>query len=141
MYVADPAARAGNQTNAESIKTELGRFEIHCVDGQNKVEAGISQVSTRIAYGRLLVSRECAGLRDEADEYAAEDRPDGVFKPIKENDHRLDALRYLVMTRPWEPQLEDLQAERTLGKPKPMYEAWPPPRRPAAPLHPLGGMT
>lgn len=140
LYVIDPAARSRGQVNAESVKSELGRFGIHCVDGQNQVEAGINQVRVRIAHRRLLVSRECAGLRDEADEYAAEDRPDGEFKPIKENDHRLDALRYLCMSRPWDPILEDEAPTRLLGRPRPMFDAWPSPRRGGGRL-PLGGMT
>jgi hypothetical protein len=139
-YVIDPAARSRGQVNAESVKSELARFEIYAMDGQNQVEAGISQVRTRIAHGRLEVSSECAGLRDEADEYAAEDRPDGEFKPIKQNDHRLDALRYLCMSRPWNPVLEDEAPTRVLGKPRPLMEAWRPPRRAEA-SPPLGGMT
>lgn len=140
LYVIDPAARSRGQVNAESVKSELGRFGIHCVDGQNQVEAGINQVRVRIAHRRLLVSRECVGLRDEADEYAAEDRPDGEFKPIKEHDHRLDALRYMCMARPWDPIVEDEAPVRLLGRPRPLFDAWPPPRRGGGRL-PLGGMT
>ncbi len=117
LYVIDPASRSRAQVNAESVQSELARFEIFCLDGQNQVEAGISQVRTRIAHRRLLVSRDCVGLRDEADEYAAEDRPDGEFKPIKQNDHRLDALRYGCMARPYDPIFEERAPDRVLGRP------------------------
>lgn len=116
FYVIDPAARSRAQVNAESVQSELARFGIFCVDGQNQVEAGISQVRTRLAHDRLFVSRDCVGLRDEADEYAAEDRPDGEFRPIKQNDHRLDALRYACMARPYDPVLEAQAPARTLGR-------------------------
>jgi phage terminase large subunit-like protein len=140
LYVIDPAAKSRGQVNAESVKTALARFEIFCLDGQNAVETGVSQIRDRGKYGRLEISRDCAGLRDEADEYAAEDRPDGEFKPIKENDHRMDALRYLCMSRPWDPIVEEQAPARVLGKPRPLMEAWRPPRRAEA-SPPLGGMT
>jgi hypothetical protein len=54
-------------------------------------------------------------LRDEADEYAAEDRPDGEFKPIKQNDHLVDALRYACQARPWFPLVEQSAPARNLG--------------------------
>lgn len=115
LYVIDPAARARAQTNAESVETALAREGIYCAPGQNQVEAGIQQVRTRLQHRRLLIGKNCVGLRDEADEYAAEDRPDGEFKPIKENDHRLDALRYLCMARAWDPVMEEQSPDRTLG--------------------------
>jgi hypothetical protein len=46
---------------------------------------------------------------------AAEDRPDGEFKPIKENDHILDAMRYACMARPWFAQMESQAPQRNLG--------------------------
>jgi phage terminase large subunit-like protein len=116
LFVIDPAARARAQVNAESVETALAREGIYCAPGQNQVEAGVQQVRTRIQHGRLKVGRNCVGLRDEADEYAAEDRPDGEFKPIKENDHRLDALRYLVMARAWDPIMEEHAPNRMLGQ-------------------------
>jgi hypothetical protein len=74
-----------------------------------------------------LGSPECRGLRDEADEYAAEDRPDGEFKPIKQNDHRLDALRYLAMYRPFDHMLEIDAPSRTLGWVDGVEPEWTPP--------------
>jgi hypothetical protein len=38
-----------------------------------------------------------------------EDRPDGEFKVVKENDHRLDALRYGLMSRPWYPLAHEFE--------------------------------
>jgi phage terminase large subunit-like protein len=115
LFVIDPASRSRSQTNAQSVQSALGVLGIGCADGQNAVEAGIQQVRGRLQHRRLLISRSCVKLRDEADEYAAEDRPDGEFKPIKENDHLLDALRYACMARPWFPQIEARAVERNLG--------------------------
>lgn len=124
-YVIDPSARNRSLVNAESVEAELTRYGIYCVHGQNMIEAGVQQVRARIQAKRLLISRACFGLRDEADEYRVEQRPDGEFRPVKENDHRLDALRYALMYRPWLRGLERRNPKRMLG----MEEAWPPPTR------------
>jgi phage terminase large subunit-like protein len=115
LFVIDPASRSRSQTNAQSVQSALAVLGIGCADGQNAVEAGIQQVRGRLQHRRLLISRSCVRLRDEADEYAAEDRPDGEFKPIKENDHLLDALRYACMARPWFPLVEQSAPDRNLG--------------------------
>jgi phage terminase large subunit-like protein len=116
LFVIDPAARSRGQVNAQSVQAALAVLGIGCADGQNAVEAGIQQVRGRLQHRRLLISRSCVRLRDEADEYAAEDRPDGEFKPIKQNDHLLDALRYACMARPWFPMLEQSAPQRDLGR-------------------------
>lgn len=115
LYIIDPAARQRAQINADTVQSELMRQGIPTVPGQNDIDAGINQVRQRIAQGRLWVNPQCRGLRDEADDYALEDRPDGVVKPIKGNDHRLDAFRYGLMARPWQPFQEDDAPKRQLG--------------------------
>lgn len=123
-YWIDPAARSGNQVNAETVQSSLAALGVYAAEAQNKVEAGIDQVRQRIAWGRLKVCRNCRGLRDEADDYAEEETEDGSFKIVKANDHRVDALRYGVMTRPFSAFEEDREASRNLG--------WEPDRAPAA---------
>lgn len=100
-YVIDPASSAGNLVDGQSVMDALARRGIHCVPGLNAVEAGISEVRRRLNGGSLRISRKLISLQDEAIEYAAEDRDDGVFQPVKRNDHLLDALRYGLMYRPW----------------------------------------
>lgn len=125
-FVVDPAARQRGQVNAETVMSALMRAGFFCVEGQNDVEAGCMQLRSRMAAStpRFRCSRECVGLRDEADDYAMEDRDDGVFKVIKANDHRLDSLRYAAMFRPWDEVLEMAAPQRQLG--------WVPGRAPAA---------
>ena len=118
-FVVDPAARSRGQTNAETVMTALAKEQVYANAGQNDVEAGIGQLRTRMAHKRFLVSPECRGLRDEADEYAAEEpgenKDDSFLKPVKSNDHRLDALRYAVMERFWDPVTEQQAPLRQLG--------------------------
>jgi phage terminase large subunit-like protein len=119
LYVVDPAARARGQTNAETVQNALIQNRIPALAGQNDVETGIGQLRTRMAHGRFWVASECRGLRDEADEYAAkepdEGKDDSHLEPIKSNDHRLDALRYAVMERFWDPGFEMSKPRQALG--------------------------
>jgi hypothetical protein len=148
-YVVDPAARSRGQTNAETVMSALALERIYCNAGQNDVDAGIGQLRTRMAHGRFWVSPEktpgLLGLRDEADEYAAEEpsegKDDSQLKPVKSNDHRLDALRYACMERFWDPVMEQEAPDRTLG--------WTPDRAPDlagfraadAAVGPMGSMS
>jgi phage terminase large subunit-like protein len=106
LYVIDPAAAQRSQATGENVDGELMRRGVFASRANNNVEAGCQQVRVRLQFDRLRINPECRGLRAEADDYAAEDREDGVFKPLKGNDHRLDALRYACMARSWDPQAE-----------------------------------
>ena len=114
-YIIDPAARQRAQVNADTIQTELMRQGIITIPGQNDVEAGISQVRQRLANDMLRINPACRGLRDEADDYALEPRDDGVIKPIKGHDHRMDAMRYAIMARAWNPLREMDEPRGQLG--------------------------
>ncbi|MFE6683941.1 PBSX family phage terminase large subunit [Streptomyces sp. NPDC057729] len=64
----------------------------------NSVGDGIRSVASALAADRLRIHRSCAGLLDELpgyvwDEKAAEK---GEDKPVKLNDHSVDALRYAL---------------------------------------------
>jgi hypothetical protein len=64
------------------------------------VSPGIRAVTARIRSGRLKVLRSCRNLIAEAELYRYPDEADGAQYlkdvPIKENDHAMDALRYLI---------------------------------------------
>lgn len=102
-YVIDPSARNRSMTNAESVEGVLQRQGIFTDPGQNDVDAGIQDISTRLKQGGIYISDQLHGLFDEAIEYSWEEREDGRAVPSKKNDHRLDALRYIAMSDPWEP--------------------------------------
>jgi hypothetical protein len=122
-FVADPASRQRGQTNAETVMSALANERIYCNPGQNDVQAGIGQLRARMAHGRFWVSPErtpgLLGLRDEADEYAAkepaEGQDDSHMEVVKSHDHRLDALRYAVMERFWDPVAEGEAPLQNLG--------------------------
>jgi hypothetical protein len=117
--VVDPAAKQRAQANGMTVLAELNKEGVYPNLGQNDHELGFGQMRARMQHGRFLVSPHCRGLRDEADDYAAkepeEGRDDSHLEPIKGNDHRLDALRYAVLERFWDQQMEQDAPQRTLG--------------------------
>ena len=64
------------------------------------VSPGIRAVAARLRSGRLKVLRRCRNLIAEAELYRYPDEADGAVyrkdQPLKEHDHGMDALRYLV---------------------------------------------
>lgn len=83
--------------SAASFITELRQAGFTVRKGRNDVVDGIRRVSTALQQGKLLFSPDCRDCIREFslyrwDEKAAEDRP------IKENDHAMDDVRYFVST-------------------------------------------
>ena len=83
--------------SAASFITELRQAGLTVRKGRNDVVDGIRRVSTALQQGKLLFSPDCRDCIREFslyrwDEKAAEDRP------IKENDHAMDDVRYFVST-------------------------------------------
>lgn len=83
--------------SAASFITELRQAGFTMRKGKNDVVDGIRRVSTALQQGKLLFSPACQDCIREFslyrwDEKAAEDRP------IKENDHAMDDVRYFVNT-------------------------------------------
>lgn len=79
----------------------------------NDVLDGIRLVASLLATGRFKVSDRCARLLDELPGYRWDDKASakGIDKPIKENDHFLDALRYAIASsyNEWYPTIHAAQ--------------------------------
>lgn len=113
LYVMDPYA--GGQHNAVSgavtVKSELeqlGFFTQHpkVLDSDAIVWGGVANLHRRMGEKppSFACSSACEHTIDEAEEYRTEDREDGVFQPVKEQDHFMDAMRYAFTWRPWFPR-------------------------------------
>ncbi len=91
IYV-DPAAA--------SLKIALRQEELPVIDANNDVLLGIKITGKFIAGKNIVIHKSCTTLREHMQSYAwdpkAADR--GEDKPIKKNDHILDALRYACCT-------------------------------------------
>ncbi len=88
LYV-DPAAA--------SLKLELRARDIPVLDANNDVLFGIKLMSKFIANKNLVFRNSCKNIIEQVQGYAwdpkAADR--GEDKPIKQNDHAVDSVRYL----------------------------------------------
>lgn len=93
IWYSDPSAKA----EAEQAR----RYGLHTRAADNDVLAGISEVTARIRTGRLRVFRGLTNWLDEIAAYRWATKPgteEATDKPVKDNDHVLDATRYMVMS-------------------------------------------
>lgn len=106
-YVIDPAARNIMHQTGRSDQAEYMEHGIVTILGQNDVIAGINRVRERLQAHRLLVCANCQGLIDEFRKYRwtkeTRTEDEAKQKPVKVDDHLLDALRYVVASRPYSP--------------------------------------
>jgi hypothetical protein len=109
--VIDPASRNKSAQTGRSDQQEYADHGIFTVPGQNDVRAGINRVAERLEADKLHVAARCTELQSEFKKYRwarpaarSEDAPRD--RPVKRDDHLLDALRYGVMARPLKPQRE-----------------------------------
>jgi hypothetical protein len=79
---------------------KMRRADLRASPAVNNLNPGIRAVAARIRTGRLRVSRRCRKLIAEAELYHCPEDDETTAQrkdqPIKENDHALDALRYLI---------------------------------------------
>lgn len=104
--VIDPAAKM--------LRTTMDRRGWPVMKGNNAVLDGIRTVSGLLTLGGLKVHESCTALLDELPGYSWDEKAAerGEDKPIKADDHSLDALRYVVhsLRSVWRPMLRaDLQ--------------------------------
>lgn len=92
--VIDPASRGRSQIDGNKMITLYIQSGLQVQPANNAVEAGIMEVYTRLATGRMkIVRQKCKNLVDELRMY----RRDDNGKIIKEKDHLADTIRYLAM--------------------------------------------
>ncbi len=92
--IADPSAA--------SFIAELERRGIYVTRADNEVLDGIRRVSNLLAKRKIKIRDTCACLLDEMGTYIWDEKAaaHGVERPVKENDHSQDALRYRVNALP-----------------------------------------
>lgn len=114
-YVIDPSARNRSLTNAEAVEGAYARAGIWTVHGQADVEVGVLETKRRLQTDGIVISEDCQRLLWEIPRYRMDDKADGRFAVVKENDHELDALRYALMSRPWFVDLPTSRKSRSRG--------------------------
>jgi phage terminase large subunit-like protein len=115
MYLIDPAAANRSVQTGRSDQDLFRDYGIVTIAGQNDVRAGIGRMNTMLAYNKddedsvpqLQISDRCTALIAEVKRYRWKEPPrtgeETREAPIKADDHALDALRYVVMARPYAP--------------------------------------
>jgi hypothetical protein len=90
----DPAARGRSQHDGKKLIDSYNNLGLELSLAKNAVEAGLFEVFTRLTTGRLKVFKSMKSFLGEYRIY----RRDEDGKIVKENDHLMDAMRYLAMT-------------------------------------------
>lgn len=92
--VVDPAARGRSQHDGHDLMQMYLTLGLNLTAADNSVEAGIYEVWTRLSTGRLRVFKTLANWLSEYRIYRRNEKG----QIVKENDHLMDATRYLVMS-------------------------------------------
>lgn len=90
--VIDPASRGRSQVDGQKLKTNYKDLGLTLFDAKNEFESGILNVTQRLVASKIKVFRTLVNFQKEYLLY----RRDKNGKVIKEDDHLLDCLRYIV---------------------------------------------
>lgn len=91
--------------SAASFRAELASRGIITVNADNDVLDGIRLMATVIGLGYLRVNRKCKRFAQEIVTYSWDSKAAerGEEKPVKQADHAMDSIRYLIkrIIKPW----------------------------------------
>lgn len=107
--------------SAASFKAEIQKRGLdHIYEAVNEVNDGIRFFSKLLHQGTIKICRKCTHVIGEMQSYVWDPRSlkTGVDKPLKENDHSLDAIRYALFSHFPDGQLGSVRTARDLE------EAW-----------------
>lgn len=106
-YVIDPSARNRVSQTGRSDQMVYADHGVVAIAGQANPDHGINMIRERLQDASLKLWDTCEGLKREFRMYRWKNPPrtgeDGKPRPFKKNDHRLDALRYVISARPYLP--------------------------------------
>jgi hypothetical protein len=110
--VIDPAARGRTQTDGAVLLDIYRELGLDLMKADNAVEAGIYTVWERLASGKLKTFRSCRNLIAERRLY----RRDEKGRVVKQNDHLMDAERYLCVSGLARATVKPVDDEPTRGQ-------------------------
>ncbi|MDH4183347.1 MAG: terminase large subunit [Nitrospinota bacterium] len=109
--VIDPAARGRAQTDGERLIDHYRGEGLKLEPAKNAVEAGIHMVLDRINQGRLKIFKTLSQTLREMKQYHRDEKG----RVVKENDHLMDCLRYLILNLDQAKTKPEKQARRVAG--------------------------
>jgi|694.fasta_scaffold02351_2 phage terminase large subunit-like protein len=92
--VIDPASRGRTQIDGQQLFNRYKGLGLDITVANNAVETGLYDVWQRMSSGRLKVFRSCVNWVNEFRLYRRDDKG----RVVKENDHLMDATRYMVVS-------------------------------------------
>ena len=110
MYEHHAAKNKTDPINGKSVQALYQEYGMYFQPANNAIEAGVLKVNSYIERGKLKIHDTCPNLIRELQNYKypeqSTDNTDKNLKenPIKANDHAADALRYLLMRLPDDPE-------------------------------------
>lgn len=86
--------------SAASFRLELQRRGIHVVNADNDVLSGLTFMTSEMRKGNIFVMPKCKNLIREIESYVWDPKSSerGDDKPMKKDDHCIDAARYVCFT-------------------------------------------
>lgn len=136
---ADPAGFAKNQQGMRknqsmvwALADEYFDYDFPIVRANNEVIAGINFVRQLFREGKIHIHPRCTKLIDEIQQYQWKDQPVtqiGVHSEPEEvrkiNDHLVDALRYMLYSKPTAPEEEEAKRPTLLPAQFPQVNFYP----------------
>jgi hypothetical protein len=109
QIVADPSGAKRSGTTKRSYFDHYAEYGLWFQAGNNNIEAGIAKVFTYLALGKLQIMSHCINTIKEGRNYKyreseLEQNKNRGEKPMDANNHAMDALRYLIMELPDNPE-------------------------------------
>ena len=108
QIIADPAGDKRGGTTMRSYFNHYAEYGLWFKPGNNQIEAGIMKVYTYFSLKRLKVMSNCVNVIKEGRAYkykesSIDQTKNRGEKPIDANNHAMDALRYMIMELPDDP--------------------------------------
>ena len=108
QVIADPAGEKRGGTTMRSYFNHYAEYGLWFKPGNNQIEAGIMKVYTYLSLKRLKIMSNCVNVIAEGRAYKYKEDSIDVTrnrgeKPIDAFNHAMDALRYMIMELPDDP--------------------------------------
>lgn len=129
----DPSSRNRNLVTGEGVQAAYMRCGINGLEGVADRQAGVFEIKRRMQATdpqMLYVSEDMRWWRWECEKYRMKDKADGGFDVVKEDDHVLDATRWIVMAHPLPTVNQSVrkpQRRRWIPGTAPAFHGSPPP--------------
>jgi PBSX family phage terminase large subunit len=109
QVIADPAGAKRSGATKRSYFNHYAEYGLWFQEGNNNIEAGIAKVYTYMSMHKLKIFSNCIHTIKEGRSYKykqneLDQQKNRGEKPVDANNHAMDALRYMLMELPDDPE-------------------------------------